>query len=152
MPGSIGIIEAQRILKGRQEDAQKIAWQLRKGEILRSQAPVFFAKLAQTLQESADEFNRAMALEGENALSVRYCEQPPVINVEKRYSFNRQIVHYDQDAKVKVITVSMKNLEKKVTENVMLFDVSLDGNVELSGQNFIECAASLFTEAADAFR
>lgn len=151
MSESLGTLEAKRILKAREGDADKRAWQIRKAEILRAQAPLFFTKLAETLQESANDFNRAMGLEGEDAMDVRYAE-PHVIDIDKRHSFQCKIVHYEQDKYVKVRTVNVRGLEKTITDDRLLFDVSNDGDVRLSGQNFVECAANLFSRAADAFR
>jgi hypothetical protein len=150
MSESLGTLEAKRILKAREQDTEKRAWQLRKAEILRAQAPLFFAKVGETLQESANDFNRTMGLEGEDAMSVQHGEH--VIDIEKRHAFYRKIVHYEQDGYVKVRTVRVRGLEKTITDDTLLFDVSNDGIVELSRLDFVKCAERLFSGAPDAFR
>ena len=72
MSANLGELEAERILRARQSDADRAAQQAREERILSSEQPRFFSVMAAHLAEIVSSFNMRMGLEGEEAISFTH--------------------------------------------------------------------------------
>ena len=72
MSTNLGQLEAQRILRARQSDAERTAQQGREERILCTEQPRFFSTMADHLVEIVNSFNKEMGLEGEDAVTFTH--------------------------------------------------------------------------------
>jgi len=152
MSESLGQLEAQRILKARDEEAKKRERQIVKRDMLRAQAPLFLEKVGELLKQHVADFNQALDLVGEQAISIQQYENTIDITKTGNPSVLRRIVHYEQEAIVKVKTQTIRGFENRVTEESLAFDVASDGHVILTGSNFSVFAERMFKAVAEAYR
>jgi hypothetical protein len=152
MSANIGVLEAQRIMRERQSDADRLARQDREDRILREEPPLFFDAMATYLGETAKSFNLTMGLSGDDAMTFLHTSGQ--IELGKRHRpFLRKKIVLDQFAgKVTIRTDTTSRMYRPAgKDETWNFDI-VSGELALNRQNLIECAEALFAGVADAFR
>ena len=151
MVQSFGQLEAARILQARQKESDKRDWQIRKAEMLRARAPIFFEKIAEILESDVADFNKTLGLDDRQALRVSHAGY--VIELCKKGTpfFYRKAICHAPDS-VTIRTQSTKGFREHVESRDMIFDISSDDDVTLDEMSFVEVAASLLNGVTDLFR
>ena len=152
MSESFGQLEALRIRKAQENEAKKVEWQITKRELIRSQAPLFFDKVGEILSQSASDFNDALELTGDSAMSFR--QHDHVIEIGKsggHTAIIRKIVYHAADGVVKVRTQIIKGLQDQSRDEALVFDVNSDGQIILGGVDFATFTQRMFKTIADAY-
>lgn len=143
---AIGQEHAARIIAARDRAASDQAWQIRKGEILRSEIPLFFAAMAEELKSAAATFNGAIGVGGIEASST---DLEIVIRAQARNFFVRRITRKMNGETATLVTEKVIGYRKSTHRSELLFDVRSDGTVLLDGRNYFQAADEFFRDAAD---
>jgi len=151
MEDILGLEEAARVSASRDRAASAQAWQIRKGEILRSQIPVFFSAMGERIKTAAADFNGELGLDGDHGISVHLSERTITIRKTQGVVFLRTILHYFGTERVSVTTQTVRGYRQDVSTSEMLFDVSSDGVVTLNEKSFFDLAKDLFRGATDCY-
>jgi hypothetical protein len=120
--------------------------------MLREQAPLFLENVADLLEKNAADFNEALGVTGEEAISVVKNDQ--LIDVGKRgaTAVRRKIMYDRFSGTVRVTMQTIRGLEPPLfAESRLLFDLTSEGGILLSGQNFNEFAEDTFKSVTAAF-
>jgi len=150
MSDNLGSQEADRILSElkRQDDSR--AWQIRKGEILKTEPPVFFEALADKLKDLVDGFNCKMEAEGFQPLS--YKRYPEVAIVDKALGFTVQAMLQTQLHRVIVTTTTQRGIDGIEGKQYWAFSANETDGLLLNGKQPFGCAEALFAHIAKAYR
>jgi hypothetical protein len=93
MGTSLGELEAQRILRARQSDANQAAQEARNDRILCTEQPRFFGAMADDLAKTVQSFNLSMGLEGQDAVTfVHSGSQIQIGRRESHFSCERSCI------------------------------------------------------------
>lgn len=149
MASTIGHEHAARIINARNSAASHRAWQIRKGEILRSEIPIFFSAMADELKCAANAFNELLRPCGHIEVS---CSELEIIIRSGcgRNFLSRKITRQLTGETAAVATDKVQGYKRQSTKIEILFDVRSDGAVLLEGRNFLQAADWFFGDAADA--
>jgi|SRR5580693_7481700 hypothetical protein len=144
---------AERILAARREESEQRQWQIRKGEILKSGIPVYWSRLCDYLKTSANDFNSSLGLTGDSAIQVYPCETYVMLTKKSSPVFLRKVSLFPGTERVRVTTEIVLGLHQpNSTTEEYLFDVRLDGTIELDRKDFCTFAKDVFADAAALFR
>lgn len=152
MSANIGVLEAQRIMRERQGDADRLARQDRDDRILRTEPPVFFETMAACVGEYAKDFNGEIGVSGDDAMT--FVSTTGLIELGKRRApfLLRKVMLRQASNEVAIRTEKIsRTYRRELSEEIWRFDVEC-GELTLNGRNLIECAEALFAGVADAFR
>jgi hypothetical protein len=147
-----GAMEAQRIMRERRGDTDRLARQDRDDRILRTEPPVFFETMATCVGDNTKGFNQEIGLSGDDAMTFLYTSG--MIQIGKRHApfFLRKVMLRQASNEVVIRTEKLsRTYRREVSEEVWRFDVEC-GELTLNGKNLIECADALFAGIADSFR
>jgi hypothetical protein len=150
MSANIGVLEAQRIMRERLSDADRLARQEREDRILREEPPLFFEAMASYLQENTKSFNLTMGLSGDDAMTLVYTSGLIEIGKRHRPFLRKKIVLSSNKVTIHTDTTS-RMYQPAGKDEVWKFDIA-GGELILNRMNLIECAEALFAEVANAFR
>jgi hypothetical protein len=151
MSTNLGSLEAQRITKARQDDADRAVQQAHDGRILSTAQPRFFEAMANELSETVRGFNSTMGLEGESAVTFVSTNHEIYIGKKGRPFFLRKIMHFEQSNELLIRTQVIDGYQKRVDEQKWHFDVK-QGELRLNNKSSVECAEQLFKGVPDTYR
>jgi hypothetical protein len=151
MGTNLGSLEAQRILKQRQTDTERLAQQAREERILCTEQPRFFDAMADHLAEIVNSFNLEMGLEGEDAATFTHSGTEIYLGKRAKPFFLRKVMHFERTNEVRVRTEIINGYQKQGNEEKWYFEIQR-GELRLNYKNFAECADVLFKGVPDAFR
>jgi hypothetical protein len=151
MSTNLGQLEAQRILRARQSDAERTAQQGREERILCTEQPRFFSTMADHLVEIVNSFNKEMGLEGEDAVTFTHSGSEMYLGKKASPFFLRKIMHFERTNEVLIRTQIINGYQKGVKEEKWYFDIQR-GELRLNYKNFVECGDLLFKDIPDLFR
>jgi hypothetical protein len=151
MSANLGELEAERILRMRQGDADLATRKAREDRILRSEQPRFFDAMADDLTKTVESFNSRMGLEGRDAVTFNHSGTEILVGKRARPFFLRKIMHFEQTNEVFIRTEIVNGYQKGVKEEKWYFEIQ-DGELTLHHKNFVQCADSLFEGIPDTFR
>lgn len=151
MPDNFGSQGADRILEdlNRQKDSR--AWQLRKGDILKTDPPVFFEVMAEKLKDLVDGFNVKMQAANHQTLTYKRHDGDVVI-VEKTAEFTCQAILQVTLNRVLIKIITVKGIEGIEGKHSWAFDANETDGLLLNGKQAFGCAEVLFTLIAQAYR
>jgi hypothetical protein len=148
---NLGELEAERILRARQSDADLVARQAREDRILYSEQPRFFDAMADDLEKTVKSFNLRMGLEGQDAVTFVHSGNQVQVGRRAKPFFLRKVLHFERTNEVLVRTTIIEGYRKGEKEEKWYFDAK-DGELKLNHNNFAQCADLLFEGIPDTFR
>jgi hypothetical protein len=151
MGANTGNLEAQRVLRLRNADADRIAQLERDERILRTDPVSFFEAIAKAVGEISTSFNSDLELVADHAVS--FVSNNGLIQLCKRASplFLRKATHFQTSREVLVRTETINNFRHGEKKEIWRFTVE-HGALLLNGRNVLECADALFNGIAEACR
>jgi hypothetical protein len=150
MSANLGELEADRILRARQSDANLAARQAREDRILQSEQPRFFDAMADDLAKTVESFNQRMGLEGQDAVTLNHSGTQILVGKRAKPFFLRKVMHFERTNEVLIRTEIVKGYQKGVKEERWYFEIQ-DGELALNRKNFVQCADLLFEGIPDTF-
>jgi|HubBroStandDraft_2_1064218.scaffolds.fasta_scaffold13280_4 hypothetical protein len=151
MGTSLGKLEAQRILRAHQSDANQAAQEARNDRILCTEQPRFFGAMADDLAKTVQSFNLSMGLEGQDAVTFVHSGSQVQIGRREKPFFLRKILHFERTNEVVIRTQIVNGYQEADKDEKWYFDVE-DGVLKLNHNNFAQCADLLFDGIPDTFR
>jgi len=151
MGANLGELEAERILKARQSDADLAARQAREDRILCTEQPRFFDAMADDLAKTVESFNLRMGLEGQDAITFVHPGNQIQVGKRAKPYFLRKIMHFERTNEVLIRTEIVNGYQKAVKEEKWYFEIQ-GGELLLDHKNFAQCADFLFKGLPDAYR
>jgi hypothetical protein len=151
MGANLGELEAERILKARQSDADLAARQAREDRILCTEQPRFFDAMADDLAKTVESFNLRMGLEGQDAITFVHPGNQIQVGKRAKPYFLRKIMHFERTNEVLIRTEIVNGYQKAVKEEKWYFEIQ-GGELTLNQKNFTQCADLLFEGIPDTFR
>ncbi|HSY65159.1 MAG TPA: hypothetical protein VK829_11200 [Terriglobales bacterium] len=151
MGASLGELEAQRILKARQSDANQAAQQARNDRILCTEQPRFFDAMADDLAKTVQSFNLSMGLEGQDAVTFIHSGSQIQVGRRDKPFFLRKVLHFERTNEVVIRTQIVNGYQKADKDDKWYFDIQ-GGELKLNHSNFAQCADALFEGIPDTFR
>ena len=151
MSANLGELEAQRILKARQSDADLAIRQAREDRILGTEQPRFFDAMADDLANTIKSFNLNMGLEGQDAVTFMHSGSQIQIGKRAKPFLLRKVMHFERTNEVLVRTEIVNGYQKGLKEEKWYFEIQ-GGELTLNHKNFAQCADLLFEGLPDTFR
>jgi hypothetical protein len=155
MGANTGNLEAQRVLRLRNADADRIAQLERDERILRTDPVCFFEAVAKVVGENSTSFNSDLGLVGDYALSFLSINGQIQLCKKASPLFLRKAIHFQTSQEVLVRTETINSYRNSyrhgVKEEKWRFTVE-QGVLLLNGRNVLECADALFDGIAEACR
>ena len=143
---------AERILSARAQDSEQRQWQIRKGEILKSGIPVYWTQLCEYLRAQAKDFNSTLDVSEDFGLVVYACDSFVTLTKKSSPVFLAKVSLLSTE-RVRVTTETVVGLRPPDTVvHEYLFDVRLDGTIELDRKDYCTFAKDVFGAAAALFR
>jgi hypothetical protein len=151
MGATFGSLEAQRIMRERLRDADRLTQQALEERILTSEPARFLDAIASCLGDNVKFFNRDIGLEGDDAITFDYSNR--TINIGKRRDpiILRKVIYFERTNEVLIRTQTIHGYSNKVEEERWCFAVERDG-LRLGYKTSAECAEVLFKGFPDAYR
>jgi hypothetical protein len=151
MSANLGELEAERILRARQNDADLARRQTREDRILDTEQPRFFDAMADDLEKTVKSFNLRMGLEGKDAVTFVHSGSEVQVGKSAKPFFLRKIMHHERTKEVFIRTEIIIGYQKGVKEEKWYFEID-GGELTLNHNNFAQCADLLFEGIPDTFR
>jgi hypothetical protein len=152
MGADTGTLEALRIMRERERDADRVTAQVRDDNILRTEPPLFVDAMAACEEEIVNNFNTTLGLSGDEAVTFIYANGIIEIGKRERPMLLKKAILLHARYRVIVRTQTLSRLyQPSAVEEIWRFDIKR-GELTLNGKNLIECADALFVGVADAFR
>ncbi len=143
--------EAKRIADEKERLQKERDWSIRVGEIIKTEAPIIFDRLAGQIEADVDEFNAA---NGENVLRCErssacvtvYKESFPTMTLELRFLENRNVIQLRRQSVPRAVSTSYD-----MTTADLLFSVRPDGSIFLNHSDHVRVAQDALRPVFAAF-
>ena len=143
---------AERIISARKEDSGQREWQIRKGEILKDGIPVFWSAFCKYLKSKAEGFNSKLGITGDSSLQVYDCDSYVTLTKAQLPKYIGKVTLIPS-TRARIATETERVMRQpEFTTDDYLFDVRVDGTIELNGKDFHTLADDVFSAAAAFFR